>query len=192
MDAPTGTQILGAATELLLENGFNSTRELETPSGHVIRTFEDPLSVVGVVFFETWRALDSGWIEAQGAVVEFMSSRLTRSDPKSWEGYLLLFTSGEAPDALAVDRVRRDTTRLRKLVTTGSELHSIVGVADALLPVLPLEFEDGADHAGRILDRLSQLLAPSGIDPELTRRVVVAFDENRSPMEEIWHWRKSR
>lgn len=108
MDAPTGTQIMGAATELLLENGFKSTGELETPSGHFIRTFEDRLSVVGVAFFETWHALDTGWIEAQGALVEFMSARLTRSDPKSWEGYLLLFTSDEAPDALAVDRVRHD------------------------------------------------------------------------------------
>jgi len=192
MEAPTGTQIVGAATELLVENGFRSTGELETPSGHVIRTFEDRLSVVGVVFFETWSALGGGWIEAQGALVEFMSERLTRSDPKSWEGYLLLFTSDEAPDALAVDRVRRDTTRLRKLVTTGSELQSIAGVGDALLPVLPLELDREATEAGRILDRLPQLLAPSGIDPELTRRVVVAFDENRSPMEEIWNWRRSQ
>lgn len=192
MDAPTGTQIVGAASELLLGNGFKSTGELETPSGHVIRTFEDRLSVVGVVFFDTWQALDAGWIEAQGALVEFMSTRLTRSDPKAWEGYLILFTSDEAPDALAVDRVRRDTTRLRKLVTTGSEVQSIVGVGDALLPVLPLELDGGASDAGRILDRLPQLLAPSGIDPELTRRVVVAFDENRSPMEEIWTWRRSQ
>lgn len=192
MDAPTGTQIVGAATELLVENGFQATGELETVSGHVLRAFEDRLSVVGVAFFETWQALDAGWIEAQGALVEFMSQRLTRSDPKSWEGYLLLFASDEAPDALAVDRVRRDTTRLRKLVTTGSELQSIAGVGDALLPVLPLELDREATEVGRILDRLPQLLAPSGIDPELTRRVVVAFDENRSPMEEIWHWRRSQ
>jgi len=192
MDAPTGTQVVGAATELLLEKGFDSTGELETPGGHLVRTFEDRLSVVGVVWFDSWHALEGGWIEAQGALVELISSRLSRSDPKSWEGYLLLFTSDDAPNALAIDRVRRDTTRLRKLVTTGAELQSIVGVADALLPVLPLELGGGANDAGRILDRLPQLLAPSGIDQELTRRVVRAFDENRSPMEEIWNWRRAQ
>lgn len=192
MDAPTGTQVVGAATELLLANGFDSTGEVETAGGHVLRTFEDRFSVVGVVYFETWRALEVGWIEAQGALVELMSSHLTKSDPKSWEGYLLLFTSDEAPDALAIDRVRRDTTRLRKLVTTGSELQSIVGVSDAMLPVLPLELDSRTSEAGRILDRLPHLLAPSGIDLELVRRVVAAFDENRSPMEEIWNWRRSQ
>lgn len=192
MDVLTGTQVLGATTELLIENGFEATGELETPSGHVVRTFEDRLSIVGAVFFDTWHVLDAHWIEAQGALVELMSSRLARSDPKSWEGYLLLFTSDEAPDALAIDRVRRDTTRLRKLVTTGAELQSIVGVANALLPVLPLGLGGGSDEAVRILDRLPQLLAPNGIDPELTLRVVAAFDANRSPMEEIWNWRRSQ
>ncbi len=192
MDAPTGTQVLGAATELLVENEFEATGELETPNGHIVRIFEDRFSVVGVAYFETWLALETQWIEAQGALVELMSSRLTRSDPKSWEGYLLLFTSDQATDALAIDRVRRDTTRLRKLVTTGAEMQSILGVADALLPVLPLELSGGSNGAGRILDRLPQLLAPGGIDAELTRRVVAAFDGNRSPMEEIWKWRQSQ
>jgi hypothetical protein len=192
MDAPTGTQIVGAATELLVGHGFSSMGEIETPSGSIIRTFEDRLSVVGIAYFATWQGLDAGWIEAQGALVELMSDRLTRSDPKAWEGYLLLFTSDLAPDALAVDRVRRDTTRLRKLVTTGSELKSIAGVGDALLPVLPLELDGGTSDAERILDRLPQLLEPSGIDPGLARRVVIAYEANRSPMEEIWNWRSEQ
>lgn len=192
MDAPTGTQVIGAATELLLEHGFLSTGELETPNGHTVRTFEDQLSIVGITFFDTWRALEMNWPEAQGAVVELMSTRLTRSDPKSWEGYLLLLTTDEALDSLALDKIRRDTTRLRKLVTTGSELRSIASVRTALLPVLPLELDGSRGEGGRILDRLPQLLAPTGIDPELTRRVVLAFDENRSPMEEIWNWRRTQ
>jgi hypothetical protein len=192
MDAPTGTQIVGAATELLVGHGFSSMGEIETPSGSIIRTFEDRLSVVGIAYFATWQGLDAGWIEAQGALVELMSDRLTRSDPKAWEGYLLLFTSDLAPDALAVDRVRRDTTRLRKLVTTGSELKGIAGVGDALLPVLPLELDGGTSDAERILDRLPQLLEPSGIDPGLARRVVIAYEANRSPMEEIWNWRSEQ
>jgi hypothetical protein len=192
MDAPTATQVLGAATELLVANGFASAQEVELDSGQLLRIFEDQLSVVGLVYFETWRALEDNWVGAQGGLVELMSSGLSRSDPKSWEGYLLLFTPGEPTEALAVDRIRRDTTRLRKLVTTGSELRSIAGVSAALLPVLPLALNNRATESGRILDRLPELLAASGTSRELTQLVVVAFEENRSPMEEIWKWRQAQ
>lgn len=192
MDAPTATQVLGAATELLVANGFVSAHEIELESGQPLRIFEDRLSVVGLVYFDTWRALEDNWVGAQGALVELMSSGLTRSDPKSWEGYLLLFTPDEPTDALALDRIRRDTTRLRKLVTTGSELRSITEVSSALLPVLPLTLSDRPLEGGRILDRLPELLATSGTSPELTRLVVEAFEENRSPMEEIWNWRQEQ
>jgi len=192
MDAPTATQVLGAATELLEANGFVSAREVELEAGQPLRIFEDQLSVVGLTYFDTWLALEDGWIGAQGTLVELMSSGLTRSDPKSWEGYLLLFTPDEPTDALALDRIRRDTTRLRKLVTTGSELRSIADVANALLPVLPLTLSDRSVEAGRILDRLPELLAADGTSPELTRLVVGAFEENRSPMEEIWKWRQAQ
>ena len=192
MDAPTATQVLGAATELLVANGFASAQEVELDSGQLLRIFEDQLSVVGLVYFDTWRALEDNWVGAQGALVELMSSGLTRSDPKSWEGYLLLFTPDEPTEVLALDRIRRDTTRLRKLVTTGSELRSIAGVSAALLPVLPLALNDRATESGRILDRLPELLAASGTSRELTQLVVVAFEENRSPMEEIWKWRQAQ
>ncbi len=192
MEAPTATQVLGAATELLVANGFVSAQEIETESGQALRIFEDQLSVVGLVYFATWQALEDNWIGAQGALVELMSSGLTRSDPKSWEGYLLLFTPDEPTDALALDRIRRDTTRLRKLVTTGSELRSIADVSGALLPVLPFSSNDRASEAGRILDRLPELLAASGTSFELTQLVVGAFEENRSPMEEIWKWRQAQ
>ena len=192
MDAPTATQVLGAATELLVANGFVSGQEVELESGQLLRVFEDRLSVVGLVYFDTWQALEDNWVGAQGALVELMSSGLTRSDPKSWEGYLLLFTPDEPTSAMRLDHIRRDTTRLRKLVTAGSELRSISGVSDALLPVLPLALNDRAAEAGRILDRLPELLAGSGTSPELTRLVVAAFEENRSPMEEIWKWRQAQ
>ena len=192
MDPLTSTQVLGTASELLVASGFVAVREVELDSGQPLRVFEDSLSIVGLVYFDTWLGLESGWIVAQGALVELMTSDLARSDPKSWEGYLMLFTGDEPPDALAIDRIRRDTTRLRKLVTTGSELQVLAGVPDAMLPVLPLILDGPAIEAGRILDRLPELLAPSGVDQQLTRAAVRAFEENRSPMEEIWKWRQGR
>ena len=43
-----------------------------------------------------------------------------------------------------------------------------------------------------LLDRLPQLVEGAGVDPDLMERVVLAFDENRTPMEEIWRWRQAQ
>lgn len=191
MARPTAVEVLGASTERLLAAGFSPVEEVTLGSGEVLRCFEDSVSIVGLVEFATWTVLDGRWLDAQSALVALLSERLSRNDPKAWEGYLLLFTLDDPPSAAALDVIRRDTTRLRKIVTTGAELEYLSDVERALLPVLPLSAARFESSKGRVLDRLPELLAETGIDQELVRRVVGAFDENRSPMEEIWAWRQT-
>lgn len=189
----TPTEVYGAASALLLGNGFAVAPEITLASGEILRIFEDSLSVVGLVQFDTWPALDRSWMDAQVALVELISDRLALNDPKAWEGYLLLFTLDRAPGALAIDAIRRDTTRLRKVVTTGAELEFLSQVERALLPVLPLLPEGDASGQARVLDRLPALLsANGGPDPKLTERVVQAFDENGLLMEAVWDWRREQ
>jgi hypothetical protein len=189
----TPTEVLGAASELLVGNGFAIAPEITLVSGEILRVFEDSLSIVGLVQFDTWPALERHWVDAQVALVELLSDRLERNDPKAWEGYLLLFTLDRAPGALVIDAIRRDTTRLRKIVTTGAELEHLFQVERALLPVLPLLPESSGNGQQRVLDRLPALLATDGgPDPELTERVVKAFDENGLLMESIWAWRQEQ
>lgn len=192
MARPTPVEVLGAATEYLIAAGFASAQEISLDTGEVLRCFEDSVSIVGLVEFATWSALETRWLAAQDALVELLSERLNRSDPKAWEGYLLLFTLDDPPGAAEIDTIRRDTIRLRKIVTTGTELEELSDVERALLPVLPLSSGRVAVAKVRVLDRLPELLAASGADTNLVRRVVGAFDDNRGPMEEIWAWRQEQ
>ena len=188
----TISEVLGAVNDHLEAAGFSVADELLLSNGDPIRCFEDALSIVGVVGFNTWATLERRWQEAQDSLVELMSDRLSRSDPKSWAGYLLLVTVDAPPSMMAVDVIRRDTTRVRKLVATGNDLTTIGTVERVLLPLLPLETERTKPGAGRLLDRLPQLVEGAGVDPALMERVVLAFDENRTPMEEIWRWRQAQ
>ena len=188
----TTSEVLGAVSDRIGVAVFVVADELALAGGDLIRCFEDALSVVGVVGFDMWVALEHRWQEAQDLLVELMSGRLSRADPKSWEGYLLLVTVDAPPSMIAVDTIRRDTTRVRKLVATGNDLPTIGAVERALLPLLPLETERAESGAGRLLDRLPQLVEGAGVDPDLMERVVLAFDENRTPMEEIWRWRQAQ
>lgn len=189
----TSSQILGAVTERLAAGGYQQVADTEDGAGTQVRVFEDARSVVAVAIYDSWLTLDQRWPMAQGLLVELMSAHLARSEPKAWEGYLILLTTDEPiDDALAVDRVRRDTSRVRKIVATGADLLTLGAVNDSLLAVLPLELGAVTDGSERILDRLPELLAPFGVDRELARRVVGAFEDNRSPMEEIWTWRRAQ
>lgn len=189
----TPTEVYGAASSLLTSNGFSVAPEITISSGETLRVFEDELSVVGVIQFDTWQALERLWMDAQVALVELISDRLERTDPKAWEGYLLLFTLDRPPGALAVDSIRRDTTRLRKVVTTGTELESISQVERALLPVLPLLPEGSGSGQEDVLARLpALLLAGDGPAPELTESVIAAFEDNGLLMEAVWDWRREQ
>ncbi len=188
----TPTEIRGAATTCLLGADFTAVQEITLDDGEVLRCFEDSVSIIGLIDFPTWTALENRWLDAQGALVRLLSERLNRNDPKAWEGYLLLFTLDDPPNAAALDAIRRDTTRLRKIVTTGAELVEVSDVDRALLPVLPLDASSVDTSTGRALDRLPELLADTQIDEQLIRRVVGAFDDNRGPMEEIWAWRQQQ
>src|SRR5207249_5630710 len=90
----TITDLLAAATELLVSAGYKrvSDVEWETLFGSNSRVFEDPYGIVAVVAYDTWGDLSSRWVDAQGALVELISKYVKGSEPKAWEGYLVLLT----------------------------------------------------------------------------------------------------
>lgn len=188
----TATEVVGAAGERLMRAGFQIGPELPLGVGERLRCFEDDVSIVGVAQFRSWTALRTNWIDAQSVLVDLLTERLDRSDPKAWEGYLVLLTLDRAVNPAEVDEIRRDTTRLRKIVATGEDLTSISQVDDALLPVLPLSGGVLRHDAGGILGRLPGLLAEKGIDEALTLRVVGAFDSDRPLMEAVAEWRAAQ
>ena len=188
----TAIEVLGAATEVLLGSGFEVGPELALSAGAQVRCFEDSVSIVGIVQYPSWTALRDGWIEAQSVLVDLLSERLDRSDPKSWEGYLVLLTLDHPTDPAGVDEIRRDTTRLRKVVATGGDMSQVSHVEDALLPVIPLLDRTLRSGSGSILERLPELLEAKHVDPNLTRQVVEAFEQDRSVLEAVSSWRAAQ
>ncbi len=182
----TTSQVLAAATELLMNGGYESV-PLEDGGFTSARVFEDPYGIVAVNVFDTWESLSDGWHLAQGSLVDLISNHLTRPEPKSWEGYLVLLTPAPVPEPERshVADLRYDTNRLRKLVATGEDLQTLDDVREALLPLLPLEVEPPGVTRSGLLDRLPNLLASEGIPAEITRAVVEAFVDNGSIMERL-------
>lgn len=174
----TNTEILAAATSVLCRNDFSEAEScvLDGLDRLNHRIFEDAYSIVAVIVFNSWKELFESWVEAQGSFVELISQQLTRDEYKAWEGYLVLFTTGLVPrsDEHQIERIRYDTARIRKLVSTGSHIREVSDVEDALLPVLPLN-EGMSTTSSAALDRLPDILQGNELESGAIKCLVDAF-----------------
>lgn len=186
----TSSQLLAAASEYLTAGGY-SVAEVSAVRPGSSRVFEDPFGIVSVNVYDTWSEMQTSWNEAQGLLVELMSTHLTRPEPKAWEGYLVLLCPTPVPvqDRNQVANLRYDTNRVRKLVATGDDLETLEDVRSALLPLLPLEVKPPSASGSGLLDRLPELLHDHGIEPSITRVVVDAFVANDSIVERLHAFR---
>jgi hypothetical protein len=153
-----------------------------------IRLFEDNYHLVALVVYDTWDKLLSTWSDSQAALVELMSNHMTNSDPKAWDGYLVLLTTGvlSAEDRKKADEIRYDTTRVRKLIATGEELVTIGDVKRVLQSLLPLEADLHLDVGESVLDVLPSLLLQRGLEERYVETIVKAF-RDREPIIERLH-----
>lgn len=199
------SQIIGEAKRLLAEGGFReATRKSngknehqEAPLVHEaplseVFLFEDERRIVGLILYASWSQLEENWDRAQAEMVARISEHLRRSDPKSWDGYLVLLTRDEPASLAAVARVRHDTRRLRKLVATGRELTTLSAIEDTLLPLLPFTKFKFETKRETLVDRLPEMLEAKGVAPPLAAAAQTSIRENRSPMDGIWSWRRTQ
>jgi hypothetical protein len=156
----------------------------DTPTS---RLFEDEYGVVGIVVFDTCAELLRTWPDMQASLVEVISRHVGKEEAKSWDGYLVLLSPGIAPsETAAVDEVRYNTTRLRKLVATAGDLKDPTDVERVLRPLFPLPQERANIGQESALDLLPRLLAEQKISEGVTRALVEAFRE-QSPLLERLH-----
>jgi hypothetical protein len=188
--ALTPTNLLASASKHLADAGYTQVSEerldgLETLGA---RFFEDQYRVVMLLVLDTWPELHESWTRAQASLVELISTHMTKSIEKSWDGYLVLLTLDPCPPSTRgeVDAVRYDTFRVRKLVAAGDELRSLADVQRALLPLLPIEIETVAGEDRSALDMLPELLAEEGIEQRAAELLLEAFAE-RSSLTEALH-----
>jgi hypothetical protein len=182
--------VLSAATEALTRPaaGYSLVRDEHTrrwPT-EAARVFEDPFSVVAVVVFETWGALVAGWQEAQTTLVELISEHVASVEAKAWDGYLVLLTpSSHGGDQEAIDAIRYDMSRARKLVAAAPELQTISDVDRVLLPLLPLVADGEIEPPRSAMDLLEETLVAQGINDRLVRGLLEAFAEQRPLLERV-------
>lgn len=190
----TSSSILSGASGLLTAAGYQSVSNdfiKEWPTD-AVRVFEDAFTVVAVCVFETWTALERGWQEAQGALVELMSAHLSVHDAKSWDGYLVLLTPGIRSDELdAIERIRYDTARVRKLVSSAPELATVSDIEHVLLPLLPLGTDIDVTATRAPLDVVGDALREE-FDPSVIDALLAAFAEQRPIVEAIHRAREVR
>ncbi len=187
----TATQMVAAATDVLESAGFARIPEstIRSAEGDDIRVFEDDYSIVGLSVFETWADLADNWIRSQEALVKVISRHANRSEPKTWDGYLILLSPARLPSdrTEAAERIRHDTSHVRKMVATAEDIQSLPEMGTVLLPLLPLSEEDVAITEGRpIEDTLPESLEEQyGVDRAAVKSLMEAFQEQRSLMEAL-------
>ena len=191
--ALTSTDLIAAASATLEEGKYSRIDTDKHPEAQIpgARLYEDPYSVVALMVCETWSELESRWTDAQGSLVEVMSAHMVSTDPKAWEGYLVLLTPGSASgeEAQSVTSIRYDTARVRKLVATGDELKQISDVERSLLPLLPLVAVQSTDGGGSVLDLLPRLLSREGIEEGAVTSVIDAFIVQEPLVESLHNYR---
>ncbi len=193
-DSLTTTNILAAASDILRAGGYLriDNKRVDKWATTNSRFFEDPYGIVAVFVYETWKDMSSGWVDAQGALVELISEHVSSADAKAWDGYLVLFTpstlSGE--ERIEATKIRYDTSRVRKLIAAGDELKGLPDVESTLLPLLPLRAIQ-IDEQASVLDILPELLSRTGLPEYAVRVVIDAFSEQQPLMERL-HARRTQ
>ena len=177
------TTLLASSAKFLTDAGYRLVGSDAAADWHTAgsKLFEDPYSLVGVVVYDTWSELIEGWPDAQAKLVDTMATRLSSTESKTWDGYIVLLTPGYSEPATEanVSLIRYDTTRVRKLVATGEDLRAIGDVKRVILSLLPLASVD-LESPRDILTVLQRALAKRGVDREDAELVITAFSRSES------------
>ena len=180
----TREQILAEASAILEANHFSvsGNTDISGIDRSNQRVFEDAYCVGMLAFFEDWRTLQTTWVEVQTSLIEKVSSVLSQADRKSWDVYLVLFTTGFVSNSeiSTVKSIKYDTNRVRKLLSTGDDLRDLSDIEAALLPLLPIEDKNRVAKNDSVLKRLPEILDAVEKHGKLIRITVEAFETQES------------
>jgi hypothetical protein len=183
----TVTDLIASASQVLLANGYQQIigrfSEWETST---LRLFEDEYGIVGLAVFETCADLLRSWSEIQDKLVDVISRNVGKQEFKAWDGYLVLLTPSLAPSETdAIELIRYDIRRVRKLVATGDDLVLATDVRRVLRPLLPLRLSLSNPEQISALDLLPKLLKKDSIAEAVTRRLIEAHKRQEPLLERL-------
>ncbi len=180
----TREQLLAEAASVLTQNHFSVSGDIAIAGIDKCnqRVFEDAYCVGMVAYFEDFKTLLASWVEIQTSLVEKVTSVLSQSDRKSWDVYLVLFTTGyvSSSEIASVKSIKYDTNRVRKLLSTGDDLRDLSDVGAALLPLLPIVERSRVANNDSVLNRLPEILEANEKHANLIRIAVEAFESQES------------
>lgn len=191
----TPSAIVAEAERTLVQAGYSVSRghSMKLPTIYHLLA-EDLYGVVAILVFDTWADLYRNWPEAQGILVDLLSSKLTPDDPKAWDGYLVLLTLAQAsPSQLReCESIRYDTSRIRKLVFTANDLTTLRDVQTCLRSLLPLDVTEEISEPQSTLDLIPSLLAERGQEEEAVRVIIDAFRKNEPILQKLHEYESNK
>lgn len=181
----------------LESTGSHRVPRAQTGDGPLHGIFEDALTVVGYVVYQTVGQLLSSWMDAQDQMAKVISLSDFDLGAKAWDGYLVLATPEQAtPDqSVELTGIRSNTRRLRKLLVLGEDVQLTgerslgTGVARSLAALAPLELPLGTGMADPLASLGSRVHVP-GLSAADIDAVVSAYRESR-PLIQVLHERTS-
>lgn len=197
----TADDIADQVVALLVESGIHQIPHEHYDSWPAdALAFEDEYALVAVWRYDTFSDLETSWLAAQDHVISLLGSALVSSDPKSWDGYLIVVTADVVPldQAAQLSSIRADTRRLRKLVITGddvppqisSTLEVAPAVRRALAPILDLTLPETL-HQGDPLDSIMGRTGLAGPEAGTLDVVLDAYRRGRPPVEALYEARQT-
>jgi hypothetical protein len=191
----TNDLLVSELTRLFAESDIKQIDRSRYPSWPATAwAFEDEYAVIAVWAFDSVDSLVNGWGAAQDHVVRLLGTNVIASDPKSWDGYLVLAAVDGVPEGLAAElsSIRSDTRRVRKLVITADDLPRRVSdplevtphVRRTLAPILDLDVDSRLGRSDP-LDSLPARLSASFSAAEHLGAVVAAYECGGSLLDEL-------
>lgn len=176
--ARSDEDLLNIAKTVLSEQGFH----IESVSGNVdLILAENSYFVVAVAAMNTTRDLILAEAVAFNALAERIES--VSLGPKKWDTYLVLLTQEKSAEDDEVTRdlysINYDTSRLRRIAHTGVDA-TPEAVSHALAPFVEPAASAASAAQDDALDSLLRVLITRGVDRELARRAITAFEQGAS------------
>lgn len=169
-------ELVTLARSILEREGF--VVEQGTGDAHSILLSENPYFIVAVVTASTVNQL----LEAESLGETTLVERLNDHDlgPKVWDAYLVLLTQEPAPDDAETTRnlfeINYDTASLRRIVVPDVR-PTTSAVETALAPFIAPPTKTDEAVVESPFAQLTRSLAGLGVDPDLAKRAVAAFEQ---------------
>ena len=194
MTSISRTALLAELESIFGNHGYKTAKAQTNwpPVKEILLVAEDEYGVVAVSIFESTTELIERWTEAQGETVELFGNAISHTDAKWWEGYLILISLGQtigADEKACLDEIRRDTSRIRKFVFTGSDLTSINSISRLVSPLLPMSPDFGASTPStESVDEFYKEVAGQRIEQQALEVVLETYRKGDSILQSLDTW----